>query len=232
MQETITYAWQGLEELRPILRQFMQRRCRDGHELDDVVQETLMRAARYRGELQRGDALRGWTIRIAVNVLRDLIRRERRMPRMESGHDLLAGLPGEDQGPGEAHSTRIVLDGREHTVPEVLEMLSEVREELEAEEREVLDAYYVGESRCAEIAHACDLPTPLVKVRLFRARQKLLRTLRSRLQEEEELEAARAAMTARRKVRLACSGARRGGSRAGLPAGGEGGGLAAGRGGT
>src|SRR5262249_2916342 len=50
--------WYGLEELRPLLRNFLRRHCRDGFELEDVVQETLLRAARYRGSLSDSRNLR------------------------------------------------------------------------------------------------------------------------------------------------------------------------------
>ena len=68
--------WRGLAELEPQVRAFARRRCRDMHELDDVVQETLLRAARYRRGLTDETRLKSWTLRIAANVMRDRLDRE------------------------------------------------------------------------------------------------------------------------------------------------------------
>jgi DNA-directed RNA polymerase specialized sigma24 family protein len=76
--------WSGLEELRPSLQRLLARRCRDAAELDDVVQETLLRAARYRAKLSERERLRGWAMRIAINVLRDRVRRRERWSGTES----------------------------------------------------------------------------------------------------------------------------------------------------
>ena len=96
--------WRGLERLEDDLRAYLCRRCRDQSEMDDVVQETLLRAARYRRSLCDPAKLRGWAMRIAANVLRDHVRRECRMQRrelLESGWESFEGrepIPGEEHG--------------------------------------------------------------------------------------------------------------------------------------
>ena len=64
--ETETVCWTGLAEMEPLVRVYARRRCKDSHELDDIVQETLLRAARYRPRLLDGQKLKGWTLRIAA----------------------------------------------------------------------------------------------------------------------------------------------------------------------
>ena len=91
--------WGELEDLRPALRSFLARRCRDESELDDVVQETLLRAARYRGSLTRSGSLRPWALRIAANVLCDRVRVERRLPWVEVDDGDLNGLAATHEHP-------------------------------------------------------------------------------------------------------------------------------------
>ena len=62
-----------------------------------------------------------------------------------------------------------------------LAKLGEVFGELRADDRAVLSSYYGGAQSCAETACECGIPSPLVKVRLFRARRRLMRALRRRL---------------------------------------------------
>jgi DNA-directed RNA polymerase specialized sigma24 family protein len=67
-------AWEGLEELRDGLRAFLVRQCPDENEIEDVIQETFLRAARYRRR-RPVQSLRPWALRIALNVLANARRR-------------------------------------------------------------------------------------------------------------------------------------------------------------
>ena len=72
--------WSGLADEMPHVLRF----CRHGLGLprdraDDVAQETLLRAARYRAS-QREGSLRNWLFSIAANVSRDSQRRARSLP--------------------------------------------------------------------------------------------------------------------------------------------------------
>ncbi|MCK6445184.1 MAG: RNA polymerase sigma factor [Planctomycetes bacterium] len=174
--------WLGLDDLRPTLRSFLRTRCPDRSELEDVLHETLLRAARYRHSLADPRNLSGWTHSIAVNVVRDRARRLRRQERMESGNQLFDGLIGREPIPGEEDHDDLLRFG-----PLVVERAVALREleaallELKPADREVLESYYHDERSCGETADMCGIPSPLVKVRLYRARQRLMRTLRRRL---------------------------------------------------
>ena len=174
--------WLGLDELRPTLRRFLRRHCRDGAELEDVLQETLLRAARYRDSLADPRNLRSWTQRIAVNVLRDRVRRGRRQRRVECGDEPIACVEGREAIPGECGEDvqlrvgTFVVDRRV-----ALAELGVVFGELKPADRAVLRSYYAGEQSCALTAGECDIPAGLVKIRLFRARKRLMRALRRRL---------------------------------------------------
>ena len=94
-------SWEGLADLRPALRRFVSRRCRDDGEAEDIVPEALIRASRYRESLHDPDRLRPWLMRIALNVFRDHVRRERRLPRVEVEPGLFDRIEGRKDVPGE-----------------------------------------------------------------------------------------------------------------------------------
>lgn len=172
--------WRGVIDLEGDLRSFLGRRCRDENELDDVVQETLLRAARFRSSVQDSRNLRGWTMRIGGNVLRDRQRRESRMPRQAVAGALDLDALGDPRDPFEEDAGRCVrMGGRWVEVAEAAALLRTALERLSEHDRAVLDAYYGRGETTAEIARALGLPRELVKVRLFRARRRLLRRLES-----------------------------------------------------
>lgn len=160
------------------LRSFLARRCRDESELDDVVQETFLRAARFRGTVHDTRNLRGWTLRIGGNVLRDRQRRESRLPRqaVAGGLDLESlGDPREERLEDEEWVVRV--GGRWVERCEAVRALHSALADLVAHDRAVLEAYYARGHSTPRIAAELGLPRELVKVRLFRARRRLLRRL-------------------------------------------------------
>jgi RNA polymerase sigma-70 factor (ECF subfamily) len=64
----------SVQPLRSELRAHCYRMLGSSHDSDDMVQETLLRAWRARGELQDGAAIRPWLYRIASNVCVDELR--------------------------------------------------------------------------------------------------------------------------------------------------------------
>ena len=171
-------SWAGLVELERELRAFLGRRCRDESELDDVVQETFLRAARFRASVHDTRNLRGWTLRIGGNVLRDRQRRESRLPRQAApgGLDLeLLGDPREALARDPERAVRV--GDRWVASDDAVEVLRAALARLGEHDRAVLAAYYGRGASTAEIALELGLPRELVKVRLFRARRRLLRRL-------------------------------------------------------
>jgi len=166
--------WWGLEELRPAIRRFLAARCRDSSELDDVVQETLLRAARYRENLADCGRLHSWVLRIASNVLRDHVRRSSRASAVQFDEDLGEALPGREPSPARGPQADWISIGDETVEREVaIAHLLRAFGELRAHDREVLRSYYAGAESCSATATECGLPPALVKVRLFRARRRL-----------------------------------------------------------
>lgn len=202
-----TVQWGGLERLEPELRRYLRRRCRDASEEDDVVQETLLRAARYRPSLLEPDRLGGWSQRIAANVLRDRRRRESRLARAEGGPAGLEALvdPADDG----VEEERLVRVGEvELELGVVLAHLERALRGLRERDRRVLRSYYQREGGTARVARELAIPRSLVKVRLYRARQRLGIALRQRLAEARPVGVA-LARAGSRPVRI-------GGSRTGV----------------
>ncbi len=185
--ESALGTWAGLAELRPVLQRFLARRCRDESEAEDVVQEALLRASRYRKSLSHPERLRPWVMRIALNVLRDHVRRERRLPRIDVDPDLFERIEGREGVPGEPREDlQVHLEGAVVEKPRALVHLSDAKGELRTPDRTVLDSYYEAGRSCFETAQVCEIPPNLVKVRLFRARKRLQLVLRSRLRSEAD----------------------------------------------
>jgi len=180
---TREYCWDGLEELRPVIRDFLVRRCRDTHEAEDCAQESLLRAARYRASLETTSRLRAWLLRIAANVFRDHVRRAGMLPQVGQSFEGFDGLEGRERAPGEpAQDDWFEVDGqvleRELLVRELEEALLELR----ARDRQVLRSYYLDGKDTSETASDCGVSRALVKVRLFRARKRLGGAVRERLE--------------------------------------------------
>lgn len=172
-------AWDGLEDMRDALRAFLARQCVDENDVEDVIQETFLRAARYR-RAHRVQNLRPWAMRIALNVLADAKRRAGRTQPIEPEEEAFdppapAPVLPEDTG---YRVGSLWLDGES-----ARELLLRTLGGLRREDRGLLDAYYGGGLETRTAARECGIPPPLVKVRLYRARQRLLGALRHKLKE-------------------------------------------------
>ena len=174
--------WTGLEELRGMLRSLLSRHCADPNEVEDVIHETFLRAVRYRSSLSGGGRLKSWTTRIALNVLHDRKRRRGRyLPVTEEGALDVAAPPSSEE-----EEQPVYRIGRwELEKDAALRAIERAMGGMRADDRRVLDSFYRGAQSCRETASECDIPAHLVKVRLFRARQRLLRTIRRRLALEQ-----------------------------------------------
>jgi RNA polymerase sigma-70 factor (ECF subfamily) len=169
--------WSGLEDLRADVERTLRRSCRDANELDDLVQETFMRAARFRSGLQSCERLRSWVLRIAWNVLRDHIRRQRRARTVEVGDEFLLEVEGREPTPGEAPQERFSIGGALVDRAELAQLLVDLMPGLRAEERTLLEGYYVEGLGCAGAGAGLGISPEQAKMRLFRLRKRLRREL-------------------------------------------------------
>lgn len=174
--------WGGLEGLREPLRRFLLPRCRDENEADDVIQESLLRAARYRGSLTDPHRLRPWVMRIATNVLRDRALRSVRGPSFGLDDELCDTIEGREAFPGDARDEDWVrVEGEELDREAALGHLRSSLGQLKPSDRSVLNAFYKSEESCSTTARRNGVSPHLVKVHLFRARRRLECLMRQRV---------------------------------------------------
>lgn len=168
--------WSELCALEPMVRGWLGRRCRDQSDVDDVVHDTLLRAARFRGAVTRPERRASWALSIAANVLRDRVRRRREI------------CPGVDEfdfeqtpcvAEGGAAEGTLVIGGRAVTSGEALEWLQASLRSMRPNEAALLLDYYGGESLGA-IAARMGIESKNAKCRLYRARRRLARDLEQR----------------------------------------------------
>jgi RNA polymerase sigma-70 factor, ECF subfamily len=134
-----------------------RRYARTGIDIDDIVQETLLRAWRKRGQCRTTDDPLPWVGRIAHN--------EGRRYWARSGRE---DLQPEPQPPGEAAFTAAVLDRA--AVKGALESLADG-------ERLVVELRYGHDQTHQAIAGQLGMPVGTVKARLHRARHRLKEAL-------------------------------------------------------
>jgi len=141
---------------------------RDAQKIEDLAQETFVKAWRALGQFDGRAPFEHWLSRIAVRVALDHLRREKRRQNEvglpELGEDALDWLRGEDE-PGE-------LDGR--AAAEILDL---ALRELSPADRVVIAMQEIEGRSVKEICAATGASGVAVRVRALRARAKLKRAL-------------------------------------------------------
>lgn len=140
-----------LEGELPMLRALVAKLA-PAREVDDLVQEVVARALRFRGSFDDRRALRPWLAKIALNVYLD--HRARRLR----------------EGPVEAPADRA---SEPDTSLEERELVAALLAKLPPVERDVLVRFHQGGESVREIAGALGLPEGTVKSHLHRARKRL-----------------------------------------------------------
>src|SRR5690606_17523701 len=146
---------------------------------EDVIQETLMRAARYRRGLGVPARLEQWVVRIGRNVCQDRRRTEWRRRKKSVEETYFESLPGTEPAGGESEALEcgVWVSGEELDLEHALRLLDRAIVGLPARDRALLKSFYFMGSGCRETAKRCGVPESLVKVRLFRMRRRLGREL-------------------------------------------------------
>ena len=141
-----------VDELPP-LRRFLRRLTGQGADADDLEQEVVARALRYRHAFDPGRALGPWLRRTAFRAFLDQRERDSRAPAaLGDEHALVA--PARDE-----------LEAPDY-VRHLLDRLAPL-------ERAALVRFHQRGESVREIAHALDLPEGTVKSHLHRARRRL-----------------------------------------------------------
>lgn len=180
--------WSQFEIHRNSLEKFLNRRCRDSHEVEDVVQESFLRAAASRRGLRDQERLRGWLLRIASNVLADRARSEGRRRRILES--MVAETPPDARhspAPEEVlEECEWWIEGRPFSWATMSAALVRGLEVLRPSDRRVLLEHYVRGASCRYSAEREGTSAAALKVRLFRARQRLRQAIVDELFEAED----------------------------------------------
>jgi len=155
----------------------LHRYERDGHKVEDLAQETFVKAWRALDQFDGRAPFDHWLSRIAVRVALDHLRREKRRQNEvglpELGDDALDWLRSEDE--------KNELDGRA-----AAELLDLAMRELSPLDRVVITMQEIEGRRVKEICAATGASGVAVRVRALRARGKLRRALGKLIKEENE----------------------------------------------
>ncbi len=172
--ERVEDCWGGLAELAPLVRAYGARRCADRHEVEDLVQETLLRAvhSRLRGRSPR--RLEAWVLRIAANALADRGRRDGRVRcELSDELDLVAAAEPAADCVGEPGDERWQLGTHVVAKDTALALLRDALQQMHVEERASLESHYSVTPTGARVAVASGMD----KHRLYRMRRRLGRAL-------------------------------------------------------
>ena len=148
------------------LRQFIRSRVRNEDDVDDLLQTTYVEALRSGHRFQGLSRPDVWLFGIALNVIRNYVKREGlrnlRCVSMESLEHDQGGLIDSDHDPG--------------TINQHLQTLSRVKgafERLPADMQEVVTLVVDKSRDYQEAARELGVPTGTIRSRLSRAREKL-----------------------------------------------------------
>src|SRR5690625_3461034 len=153
----------------------LARMVRDVDELEDLAQETFIKAYRAINQFRGDSAFYTWLYRIAINTARNWQASQYRRPRVVTTYENEEGETFEPidnltdiSTPGSILYSRQVADTIERSMASLPD---ELRTALEL--REVEGMTY------AEIAQAMDCPIGTVRSRIFRAREAITLALRN-----------------------------------------------------
>ena len=142
------------------IRRIGLRRLRNRNEIDDFVQETLLRAFSKRSQLRDEAKFEAWIAAIARNLAREWNRAYHRRKRAEAADRTT-----------EAVDSRNPLDVLEKA--EERELLKQAVARLNESDREILRARYVDDASYAELQERYGLSYSAVGLRLHRAKRRL-----------------------------------------------------------
>jgi len=138
------------------------RFARDSDELEDLCQETFVRAYEHLKEYRREAPFEHWLVRIAVRICHDQLRKRQRE----------RGVPLEEVG-----DLRDLAGDTRRSTEEIRRMLFRAMERLKPDERLIITLLELEEYTVRETAELTGWSETNVKVRGHRARQSLKRIL-------------------------------------------------------
>jgi uncharacterized protein len=159
------------EAIEPTLRRFCSRLAGDGRAgcaPDDLFQETLVRALRAVGNLQRPERFEAWLLAIAANLARTWWLRQQRWPiSLERLAQTYPDIPWDSLG------TQVDSPEQVYEEAEQIHLLQAALASLPPALAQVITLHYLQGLNYQEIAAALAVPVSTVKGRLFKSRRRL-----------------------------------------------------------
>jgi RNA polymerase sigma-70 factor, ECF subfamily len=154
-----------LSQIAPSIQRFGARMCRNGHDADDVLQDTLMTVLGHLHEFEGRSSFTSWVF----TLTRTACNRRRRGLKNQPAEPLDAALNQNAEGstPEQGAGDR-----------EMSQILEQALEELPEEYREVILLRDVESLTAPEAAESLGISVEALKSRLHRARQALRTALR------------------------------------------------------
>jgi RNA polymerase sigma-70 factor (ECF subfamily) len=160
------------ERLAPRVHGFFQRSFRDREVADDLTQQTFLKLHRNRGRYDASRPLRPYLFTIAASVRRDELRRRYRLP-PQAGEEALERVESSDSP----------ISGR--LDPAIKNALHAALDALPETQRVVIQLHRFEGLTFAEIAEVLGTTAGAVRVRAFRAYERLRTVLQPLLEESE-----------------------------------------------
>ncbi len=140
----------------------------DAAAAEDLTQEVFLRAWRKLDTFRPGEPLKPWLLRLAANVCINALKKRRPVAVAMIGDDDGDALEPASEGPD---ASELAAKG------ETAALLEQAIAQLPDDYRLIITLRHVEELSYEQIAAALGLPLGTVKVRLFRARERLRRML-------------------------------------------------------
>lgn len=171
-----------LEQLRPVLKNFILKLCSGDpqaeNDVDDVAQETLVKIYKHldQFEARGGGNLKNWAITIAKNEFGNYQRHRRALKRGRTvSIDNAVQMNGKDGLEEGNHSFESIIGGKDGAEWALInaDLLEKSLKALPKNQKKVLRLHYYDDLSVEEIAAQLSLTESAVKSRLNRAREAL-----------------------------------------------------------
>jgi len=155
-----------LQEHTPVLRTFAYRFTKDDEEINDLLQDTMIRALKYYGQFKEGTNLRAWLFTIMRNTFINEYRRNTRKNALITTEEEISSAHLS------ASATANAAEGS-FAMRDIQKALASIPSQYSTPFIKYFEGY-----KYEEIATAMDIPVGTVKTRIHMARQLLQKRLK------------------------------------------------------